>query len=94
MNYINPKNTKQEIKLWAFYLGDAAVVVIMLMIASFFSKILLLPGSMQLICYVISFILGVYLCVKSSAHPTQRNYQVIWNLIKWDKNKYHSLELD
>ena len=46
--YHNPKNTKQEIKLWAFYLLDIGIVGAMLFIASYVVKIIPLSGGMQI----------------------------------------------
>jgi len=91
--YQNPKSTKQEIKLWAFYLLDIGIVVGMVMIASYVTKLFPLSPTMEMLYYIVSAVFGVYLCVRTPKHPTDRNLLVLFNLVKADKNNYHSIEI-
>jgi len=90
--YNNPKNTKQEIKLFAFYLLDIGIVAAMLMIAVYVNKVLPLTGWMQIFYYLISVIFGVFLCVKTPSHPTERNFQILLRIFRMDRNKYHAVD--
>uniref|UniRef100_UPI00345024CB DUF5592 family protein n=1 Tax=Carnobacterium sp. TaxID=48221 RepID=UPI00345024CB len=93
MNFQNPKSTKQEIKLWAFYLLDIGIIVGMVMIASYITRIIPLSPLMEMFYYIASAIFGIYLCVRTPNHPTDRNIKVLVNLLKMDKNNYHSIEI-
>lgn len=90
--YKNPKNSKQEIKLWAFYLMDIAVVAASFMIASLLVKILNLSGVLSIAFEGLFVICGIYLCIQSPTHPTQRNYVVLKNMFLWDRNNYHQID--
>lgn len=88
--YHNPKNIKQEIKLYFFYLIDIGIVAGMVIAAVQLNKVLLLPGTMQLFFYILSGVFGVFLCIKTPSNPTVRNYKVLLNLLKMDRNSYHN----
>lgn len=90
--YKNPKNTKQEIKLWAFYLLDIAIVAGMLIVATYVMKILPLSNGMTLFYYILSGAFGIFLCAKTPNHPIDRNISILIYLFKMDRNKYHTLE--
>ncbi|RBP59338.1 hypothetical protein DES36_11963 [Alkalibaculum bacchi] len=90
--YKNPKNTRQEIKLWAFYLLDIAIVAGMLLIANNISKIIPLSPSMQIFYYIFSACFGVFLCMKTTSHPIDRNLNILFYIFRMDRNKYHSID--
>lgn len=91
--YRNPKNTKQEIKLWAFYLIDIGIVVGMIFIATYVLKVLPLGGTMTIFYYVISALFGLFLCAKTKNHPIDRNLNILFYLLKMDRNKYHPIDI-
>jgi len=91
--YTNPKSTKQEIKLWAFYLVDIGIVAGMLMIATYVKKVIPLGPGMTIFYYILSAAFGVFLCAKTPSHPTDRNYNILFYLFKMDRNKYHAIEI-
>ncbi len=91
--YQNPKGTKQEIKLWAFYLLDIGIVVGMLVIANYITKIFPLSGGMEILFYIISICFGIFLCARTPSHPTERNLMVMINIFKMDNNNYHSIDI-
>lgn len=90
--YKNPKNTKQEIKLWAFYLLDIGIVAAILVVASYITKILPLSPGMQIFYYIFSACFGIFLCIRTPSHPIDRNLNVLFNILKMDRNKYHSID--
>ncbi|MGW8811085.1 DUF5592 family protein, partial [Bacillus velezensis] len=67
--YRNPKNTKQEIKLFAFYLLDIGIVAGMLILATYVKKVIPLSGGMTVFYYILSAAFGVFLCAKTPNHP-------------------------
>lgn len=91
--YHNPKNTKQEIKLWAFYLLDIGIVATMLFIASYVVKVLPLSPAMQIFYYILSACFGVFLCTKTPSHPIDRNITILMHLLKMDRNRYHAIDV-
>ena len=91
--YTNPKSTKQEIKLWAFYIVDIGIVAAMIMIATYVKKVLPLGPKMTIFYYILSAVFGVFLCAKTPSHPTERNYNILFYLVKMDRNKYHAIEI-
>lgn len=90
--YRNPKNTKQEIKLWFFYLLDMGIVGGLMILASYILKIVPLSGGMQILFYILTAGFGIFLCAKTPNHPTDRNLTVIMQLLKMDRNNYYSIE--
>lgn len=88
----NPKSTKQEIKLWAFHLIDIGIVAGLVMIASNVVKLFPINGTMTMFYYILTICFGIFLCMRTPSHPTERNYIVLFNLLKMDRNKYHSIE--
>ncbi|MRD16253.1 hypothetical protein GH833_31620, partial [Bacillus thuringiensis] len=60
----NPKNTKQEIKLAFFYIMDGAIIVLMLVLASYMSKLVPVGGLGRIMFYVLFGAFGVFLCIK------------------------------
>ena len=93
MIFHNPKNTKQEIKLWAFYLLDIALVGAMIFIASYVIKIVPMTGGMQIFYYIMSGLFGIFLCAKTPNHPTQRNILILLYLLRMDRNRYHTVDV-
>lgn len=91
--YQNPKSTKQEIKLWAFYLVDIGIIAGLVFIANYIDKMIHLSPAMTFIYYGISVVFGIFLCAKTPSHPTERNFQVLLNLLKMDRSQYHSFEI-
>lgn len=92
MIYRNPKNTKQEIKLWAFYLLDIGIVAAMLIIASHVVKIFPLSPSIQIFYYILSACFGIFLCIKTPSHPIDRNLKLLLYIFKMDRNKYNPID--
>lgn len=91
--YQNPKNTKQEIKLWAFYLFDIGIVAGLLIIASYIVKIIPLSAGMIIFYYILSAGFGIFLCAKTPTHPIDRNYNILIYLFRMDRNKYHAIDI-
>lgn len=91
--YRNPKNTKQEIRLWAFYILDIATVGALLFIATYVRKVIPLSGSMTVIYYILSAAFGVFLCAKTPSHPIDRNIKILLYLVRSDRNKYHAVDV-
>ncbi|WP_052522504.1 DUF5592 family protein [Caldibacillus thermoamylovorans] len=91
--YTNPKNTKQEIKLWAFYLLDIGIVGGLLILASYVIKIIPLSATMQITYYILSGCFGVFLCVRTPSHPLDRNLKMFLYILKMDRNKYHPIDI-
>lgn len=91
--YHNPKNTKQEIKLWAFYLLDIGIVGAMLFIASYVVKIVPLSGGMQIFYFILSACFGIFLCTKTPSHPTDRNITILLHIFRMDRNRYHAIDV-
>lgn len=90
--YKNPKNTKQEIKLWAFYLLDIGIVIGLLIIATYVKKIIPISGGMTVFYYILSACFGIFLCAKTPSHPIDRNINILVYLFRMDRNKYHAIE--
>lgn len=90
--YKNPKNTKQEIKLWAFYLLDIGIVGGMLILATYVLKVIPLSGAMTFFYYALSAAFGIFLCAKTSNHPIDRNFNMLIYLFRMDRNKYHAID--
>lgn len=91
--YKNPKNTKQEIKLWAFYLLDIGIVAGMMMLATYVIKIVPLSGTMTIVYYILSASFGIFLCAKTPNHPIDRNLNILIYLFRMDRNKYHAIDI-
>ncbi|MDM5335781.1 DUF5592 family protein [Fictibacillus enclensis] len=91
--YRNPKNTKQEIKLFAFYLLDIGIVAAMLFIANYVMKVIPLNPVMSIIYYILSGAFGIFLCAKTPNHPVDRNASVLLHLFRMDRNKYHAVDV-
>lgn len=91
--YKNPKNTKQEIKLWAFYLIDIGIVAGMLVLASYVVKVIPLGGGMTIFYYILSGCFGIFLCAKTPSHPIDRNIIILIHLFRMDRNKYHAVDV-
>lgn len=92
--YQNPKSTKQEIKLWAFYLLDIAIVAGLLILASYVVKVIPLSGTMQIFYFVLSAVFGIFLCARTPSHPIDRNLSILLYIIRMDRNKYHAIEIE
>lgn len=91
--YRNPKNTKQEIKLFAFYLLDIGIVGLLLIMATYVMKIVPLDPGMKTFYYILSGAFGVFLCAKTPSHPIDRNFNILLYLFKMDRNKYHAIDI-
>lgn len=92
--YKNPKNIKQEIKLWAFYLFDILIVLAMPIIASYIIKIIPLKPKIQIFYYIVSICFGIFLCARTSSHPIDRNLKIFLYILRMDRNKYHAIDFD
>ncbi|HFJ9306756.1 TPA: DUF5592 family protein [Bacillus cereus] len=90
----NPKNTKQEIKLAFFYIVDAGIVGLMLILASYMPKIIPVGGFVKIMFYVLFGIVGLFLCIKPANSPTNRNIKVILDMLKQDNKNYHPIEVN
>ncbi|MFI8496633.1 DUF5592 family protein [Peribacillus butanolivorans] len=91
--YKNPKNTKQEIKLFAFYLLDIGIVAALLFIATYVMKVVHLSGGMTIFYYILSAAFGIFLCAKTPNHPIDRNLSLLLYLLRMDYNKYHAIDI-
>ncbi|PEF45151.1 hypothetical protein CON22_17875 [Bacillus cereus] len=89
----NPKNTKQEIKLTFFYLFDLGVIIGVVMVASYLSKVLLLGPVAKISLYIVAAALGIFLCIKPFSSPTNRNMKVILDMFKMDRRKFDAIEV-
>ncbi|HCM90573.1 MULTISPECIES: DUF5592 family protein [Vagococcus] len=90
--YRNPKNIKQEIKLFFFYLLDLGIISACVMFSVYFAKLLPISPYMKLLFYGLSGVVGLWLCVRTPAHPKERNLQIVFHMFSRDKNKYHDVE--
>lgn len=88
----NPRNVRQEIKFSLFYLIDAAIIAIMVVIANQILKVIPLGGVATVFFYVLFAGFGIFLCMKPFSNPTSRNFKVIWYMLKMDNNNYHPIQ--
>lgn len=92
--YRNPKNTKQEIKLMFFYLIDGAIFISTIFFGNAFFNLFNLSPTMNVVSYGFLVVLGFWLCLRTNAHPVDRNLFMIFHLLKSDKNKYYEISTD
>lgn len=90
----NPKNTKQEIKIAFFYLIDAGIIGLMLIVASYMPKFIPVGGFGKVMFYVLFGMLGLFLCIKPHNSPTKRNGMVILDMLKMDNKNYHPIQVN
>lgn len=90
--YRNPKNIKQEVKLFFFYLMDIGIVAGCVFFSFYIAKLIPISESMKILLYIQSFCFGVWLCVRTPAHPQERNLAMIFHLLKMDRNSYHDVQ--
>lgn len=90
--YRNPKNIKQEIKLFFFYLVDLGIVAGCVMCSVYFAKLMPVSPLMKFAFYVLAFIVGVWMCVRTPNHPKERNILMVYYLVRMDRNRYHEVE--
>ncbi|HDI3019245.1 hypothetical protein HYH68_16345 [Clostridium botulinum] len=90
--YRNPKNIKQEIKLFFFYLLDLGIIAASVVASVYVAKLLPISAGIKLLFYIVAFCFGVWLCIRTSAHPKERNLAILYHLIKMDRNRYHDIE--
>ncbi|TXR62568.1 hypothetical protein DM800_20000 [Bacillus sp. AY18-3] len=89
----NPKNTKQEIKIAFFYLIDAGIIGLMLLLASYMPKIIPVGVFARIMFFVLFGTFGLFLCIKPTNSPTNRNMMVIIDMLKQDNKSYHPIEV-
>jgi hypothetical protein len=94
MMYRNPKNIKQEIKLFFFYLVDLGIVAGSVMASVYFAKLMPISPMMKFVIalYLLAFVVGVWMCVRTPNHPKERNILMLYYLFKMDRNRYHEVE--
>ncbi|EPY6472545.1 DUF5592 family protein [Clostridium sporogenes] len=90
--YRNPKNIKQEIKLFFFYLLDLGIIALSVITSVYFAKVLPISAVMKLWLYFVAFCFGVWLCVRTPSHPKERNLVMLYHLAKMDRNRYHDIQ--
>lgn len=90
--YRNPKNIRQEIKLFFFYLFDLAIVAGSVLFSVYVAKLFPLSPSMNLLLYFIAFVIGVWCCIRTPNHPKERNIVMVFHMIRMDRNRYHEIE--
>ncbi|PEB24381.1 hypothetical protein COO05_11745 [Bacillus toyonensis] len=90
----NPKNTKQEIKIAFFYIIDAGIIGLMLILASYMPNLFPVGGFGRIMFYVLFGTFGLFLCIKPHNSPTNRNVMVIIDMLKMDNRNYHPIEVN
>ncbi|KLN95151.1 DUF5592 family protein [Enterococcus cecorum] len=90
--YRNPKNIKQEIKLFFFYLVDIGIVAGSVMTSVYLAKIMPITPTMKFVSYILAFIFGIWMCIRTSNHPKERNILMVYYLLRMDRNRYHEIE--
>ncbi|EJP82046.1 DUF5592 family protein [Bacillus cereus] len=90
----NPKNTKQEIKIAVFYLIDAGIIGLMIIIASYMPNFIPVGGFGRVMFYVLFGTFGLFLCIKPANSPTNRNVMVILDMLKQDNKNYHPIQVN
>lgn len=90
--YRNPKNIKQEIKLFFFFLMDIGIVAGSVMTSVYFAKLMPITPLMKFLLYILFFIIGVWMCIRTPNHPKERNVLMLYYLFKMDRNRYHEIE--
>lgn len=90
--YRNPKNIKQEIKLFFFYLVDIGIVAGCVFFSYYLAQLLPLTELMKIFLYIQGFCFGVWLCVRTPAHPQERNLNMVFHMLKMDRNSYHDVQ--
>lgn len=90
--YRNPKNIKQEIKLFFFYLVDLGIVAGCVMASVYIAKLTPINPTMKFILYILAFCIGVWSCIRTPNHPKERNILMVYYLLKMDRNRYHEIE--
>ena len=74
-----------------FYILDAAIVVLTIFVGNSFLGIFNLSPTMNMISYVFLGLLGVWFCLRTPAHPVDRNINMMAYLLMRDKNRYHEI---
>ena len=92
--YRNPKNVKQEIKLFFFYIVDLIIVACNVMLSVYLAKLMPLSPAMKFAFYILFFIVGVWSCIRTANHPKERNILMLYYLIRMDRNRYHDIEFN
>lgn len=90
----NPKNTKQEIKIAVFYLIDAGIIGLMIILASYMPNFISVGGFGRVMFYVLFGTFGLFLCIKPANSPTNRNVMVILDMLKQDNKNYHPIQVN
>ncbi|MDH6364515.1 hypothetical protein M2139_001494 [Enterococcus sp. PF1-24] len=92
-NYSNmriPATTKVSIKLFFFYLTDAIAVIGAFFIGTYIQGILKLPGTHFFVMQFLNVVFAVFCCLPTANNPGKKTIQVIFQLLKKDKNRYFS----
>jgi len=89
--YRNPKNTKQEVKLWIAPLMDIGIVGGCLFLAMILNNALMLPAVLPIILYILFGLFGLFLCLRTAQSPIDRMAKVLYHIAKRDRNRYHPL---
>jgi len=89
--YRNPKRTRQEVKIFFFFLVDGLILAATFAIGSTITDLFNLSPSMEILSYIFFICLGIWLCIRPNSHPVDRNLFMIAHLIRSDKNRYHCI---
>lgn len=92
--YRNPKNIRQEVKLFFFYLLDLAFVAGCTVFGFEIASKLPLNLPMKFALDIISLVFGVWCCIRTKAHPKERNVLMLYYMFKMDKNRYHTIQFE
>lgn len=88
----NPKNIKQEIKLFFLYIVDIAIVAASIVVSVYIAKIFPLSPAIKLLSYLVAGLFGIFLCIRTPSHPKDRMLKLIILMFRTDNNKYYDLE--
>lgn len=90
----NPKNIKQEVKLWFFYMFDLGIVAGMTMFGVYIAKIFPLQPLVVTLVWIVFFLLGIFLCVRVPKNPNDRMISMIVYSLLTDRHTYEEISYE
>lgn len=90
----NPKNIKQEVKLWFFYMFDLGIIAGTTMLGVYVAKMFPLQPFVVTLVWIVFFLLGVFLCVRVPQNPKDRMVFMIAYSLFTDRHTYEEISYD
>lgn len=92
--YTNPKNIRTEVKLFFFYVMDAAIFFVTLAVGVALLKQFHVIALLSIVGYFFFGVLGIFLAMRTSRHPIDRNLNMIIHFFRQNRNQYYDFQLD